>query len=264
RSPAGHTRPLAAGARGPRDLEVPGTCGAGIGRAGVEISSMSTLRRIIAIVCTTLLVAAAPGAADDRDASDPPRTSGPLIGSPFGCEDAGDAEPGETVMQSCSWSYDLVPAESNAGEDFSVYWMQLEIDPGKGWCARDVFFELTAPSDGRIVSAVPAEGGKQIRNRASVTRLAVDAEGAAPVPGSVEQDVVLPKGRTKVSVSEEGYSYRWRGNSSDKIVVAIGIQMSHRRLPPAPIYSQAGATGFGISSCDPITIEMAEADRGGR
>lgn len=212
---------------------------------------------LAAFVATTVLGLPYPVAANDPDASDPPRTSGPLVGLSMPCEDNGPAGPGEAKGQSCSWFYDLAPAETNLGEDFSAYWIQMEIDPGKGWCAKKLTFELSAPSDGRIVSAAPDRGRRIAKGRVTTAELIVDAEGAAPVPGTVAQDVKPGRGRITVKMNEDHYMFRWRGNSPDKVMVAVGVQLSHGRLPPELVYSWQEGVGFATGTCREPTLRAA-------
>lgn len=212
---------------------------------------MTTVRRLPAVLVVSLLFVfpASPASANEPDASHAPRTSGPLVGVPWPCEDNGPAEPGEAKGQSCSWAYELAPAETNAGEDFSAFWIQMEIDPGKGWCAKEMRFELTAPTDGRIVSAAPDRGSRITKSSPSTTELVVDGEAAAPVPGTIAQDIGLTSGRTKVEVDEDHYSFVWRGNSRTKVMVAIGVQFAHNRVPPETFYSFSGSEGAAMGSC---------------
>lgn len=213
--------------------------------------AMEKLRRLslVAGLCLALLGATSPVGADDFDASDPPRTSGPLVGSPFGCDDNGPAKPHETRGQACSWAYDLVPAQTNATEDFSAYWVQIEVDPGKHWCVKEVSFKVTAPNHVRIVSAVPARGHRIARAKGMTSRLVVDAEGTAPVPGVVSQGLSTTPGRTTVDVGHRRYSYRWRGNSADKLGVAIGLQLAGQRLSPELFRVWSEGIGFIVGTC---------------
>lgn len=211
---------------------------------------------LIGLLCATVSWPAQPAAAQDPDASNPPRVSGPLVGSPFGCEDNGPAAPGEAKGQSCSWLYDLVPAESNPEEDFSAYWVQMEIDPGKGFCAKEMSFRMSAPSGGRIVSAAPDRDRRITKSRLTTTELIVNADGAAPIPGAVAQDVKPGRGRVTVTVNENAYSYRWKGNSRHKVVLAVGIQLTHAGLPPDLFSSWSEGMSFTMGSCRTPTVRF--------
>jgi hypothetical protein len=208
------------------------------------------------VIALTLVSAPQVVASAGSDASNNPRTSGPLVGLVTQCPDNGPAARNEAKGQSCAWSYQLAPAESNATEDFSAFWIQMEIDPGAGWCAKEIRFSISAPSDGRIVSGVPSEGGRITKARPEVTELVVDGEGTAPLPGLISQDVYVPEGRTKVSVNGKRYSYAWRGDSREKIVVAIGVQMAHGRVPPDFFYTISESEGGSVGSCGRYLVRI--------
>ena len=170
---------------------------------------MITRRKLllVGLLCTSLSWTAQPVGAEDPNASNPPRVSGPLVGSPLGCEDDGPAGPGEAKWQACSWHYQLA-GDGNFEEDFSAYWLQMEIDPGKGLCAKGMSFKISDLNGVRIVSAVPRRSSRIPKSRSITTELVVDAEGSAPVPGTVAQDGLLGPGRTTVRRDEDSYSYR--------------------------------------------------------
>ena len=204
-------------------------------------------RRIVALALVVgLSLAADPAAAAPADASDSPRVSGPLLGSPLGCEDNGPSGPGELRGQSCTWSYELAPAHTNPTEDFSALWTQIEIDPGSGMCAQRIEFEVRLSGGERIVSAAPVTAAAA---REAVTGLVVDAGAAAPVPGRIEQDVAPPPGRVRIEVGDHRYSYTWTGRSRRKVMIAVGIQFSHGRVPPDFWTAMSTSTGSGGGSC---------------
>ncbi|MEA2459986.1 MAG: hypothetical protein QOH90_163 [Actinomycetota bacterium] len=208
-------------------------------------------KRWLVTVCAAVLVLClgGPVSADDYDASDPPKTSGPLIGSPIGCEDDGPAHAGRSKGQTCSWSYQLVPAETAVGEDFSAYWLQMEITPGRGVCAKQMSFSLTLPADARIVSAVPARSSKVSRIRPISPKLVVDGGGTAPLPGTVSQDLNSAPGRIGIRIEPHRYFFTWIGNSREKAEVAIGLQIAGRSLPPNLISAWSETLGLVVGTC---------------
>jgi len=220
---------------------------------------MASARRsaLVSLLCATALLSAGPVSAEDPDASIPPRVSGPLLGIPFECEDNGPAGAHQAKAQTCSWSYDLIPAETNLLEDFFAYWIQIEIDPGKGFCAKEIEFEMTGPNGGRIVSAMPDKSRRVAKRRPAVTELVVDADKAAPFPGTISNDVLYQPGRVSVQLNADRYSFTWRGNSRDKVMVAIGVQMTQPLVVPRIFSFYAESVGVMMGSCRPITIEAA-------
>lgn len=174
------------------------------------------------------------------------------------------ADDGSFGGRMCSWNYTLAPAETNTGEDFSAFWLQTEVFSG-GECIRSVSLEFRVPKGVRIVSGAPSESGRFTRSSApKTTELIVDAEGAAPVPGTVVQDSAAPAGRVDVAVGERRYRYTWRGNSRDTIMIPLGIQLAHSAVPE-PTRGQYGFRGqLEWSWCSLSTISTSSHKGRGR
>ena len=213
--------------------------------------------RSLALLVLLLMATALPVQADEHvDASHAPRTSGPLLGVPLDCEDNGPPPRSGANGQSCSWRYELAPLETNVAEDFSAHWIQIEIDTSPGWCAVQIGFKWRNLEGGRIVSAVPDKSERIANGEQGVTELVVDAEGTAPVPGRIEQDTVIPSGRTKVDWDEDHYSFTWTGVEKDKIVLAIGLEVAHGAFPTGFSYSAREIQSMGMGSCRPMLIRI--------
>lgn len=204
-----------------------------------------------------------PASADGPDASDPPRTSGPLIGVAFPCEDNGPAGRDELNAQACSWTYDLLPAETNLGEDFSAVWVQMEVDPGPGWCADLLTVRMKVPNGMRIASVAPHESGPVRPTAPRVTELVVDAEGAAPVPGAIAQDVAPPSGRVSVAHTARNLTYSWTGHERHKVVVAVGVEIAHTVPLGRFATDWEVGLGAGASTCKAVTILVTHRGHGG-
>ena len=194
------------------------------------------------------LLPAQPVGAKGPDASKAPRTSGPLVGSPLGCEDNGPAGRGEFKSQSCAWHYELAPVDQNINRDFGAYWIQMEADPGPGWCAYHLGFALSQPEGARILSVAPRRTTRIEEQRSGTTRLVVDGGGAASLAGSIEQDVLLSPRRIKVEKARDHYRFRWSGKSRDKVVVAIGIELAHSG-PVPNLYSWMNSVSVSAGPC---------------
>lgn len=203
-----------------------------------------------------LMAPASPAHAQQADASRAPRSSGPLIGAGFDCEDNESPKAGGMNAQACGWMYQLAPAETNLAEDISAYWVQIEIDPGRE-CAKLIEFDLSLPDDMRVISAAAEKSRRVPKPGSKLVELTVDAEGAAPLPGHLEQDVAVAPGREKVALRAHSYSYRWIGNSRDKVVVAVGVEFTHAALPPDFFYTWSEGIGIGWGSCRPHLIRAA-------
>ena len=188
--------------------------------------------------------------ARNPDASHRPRTSGPLLGYPFDCEDNGRASRGQMKAQACTWSYELIPAELDATNDFSAYWVQMEVDPGgAGWCAKEMFFEANLGGKAEIISATPSRSGRVTKARPLTRTLEVDGGGTAPIPGTVSQKLTSLVGRTSVRQGAHSYTYRWRGNSPHKVVTAIGLQFSRPTVPAEAMATWGEGMGVTTGTC---------------
>lgn len=130
----------------------------------------------------------------------------------------------------------------------------MEIDPGKGMCAKELHFGMRYPAPGSIVSAMPDADRRISAYTEEVWGFDVEAGGAAPVPGRIEQDVALPKGNISVDVDEHEYSLRWRGNSKKKVMIAIGVQLAGDAAPPELFYTWEESQGGSMGSCSAPVI----------
>jgi hypothetical protein len=178
------------------------------------------------------------------------------------CEGDEPTGEGEFGGRMCTWRYDLLPAETNAGEDFSAFWLQMEVFSG-GECIRAVELELQVPKGVRVVSGAPAKGGRFTRSSVpTTTELIVDAEGTAFVPGTVVQDSAAPAGRVEVAVGARRYRYSWRGNSRDTVMIPLGVQLAHSAVPE-PTRGQYSLRGqLEWSWCSLSTISTSHKGRG--
>ena len=228
---------------------------AGTGPGGPNLLAMSK-RRLLCLASSLILLVQGTAHSAPADASTPPRTSGPVVGAAIPCEDNGPAGRNEAKGQACSWSYQLLPVDTSASEDFRVYWIQMEIDPGKGMCAHELSFGMTQPEPGAIVSAMPDKDRRIDSYTEEVATFSVDAAGTAPVPAVLEQDVALGKGRISVELDENSYSFRWRGNSKKKVMFAIGVELSNDSGPPDLFYTWEESQGGAMGSCRPLSVQV--------
>lgn len=215
----------------------------------------SGIRPALTIGLVLALTFPAPASAAARDASDPPRVSGPLVDlAPGECEDGGSLAPGSTRLEMCAWLYDLVPAETNALEDYGAYWIQIDVEPAQGTCVYGVDFGTSGPIEGRIVSSAPRTSGT---GGETTVELTVDAEGAALAEGQIAQDLSLPKGRIRTHTDADAFAFRWKGKTAKKLVLAMGIQVANP-FPPPVLTTWFESVGLLTGSCRTPVI------RGGR
>jgi hypothetical protein len=104
------------------------------------------------------------------------------------------------------------------------------------------------------VSASAEENRRIDRSSQPIAELIVDGDGSAPVPGTVSQDIMVTEGRERVRMTDHTYSYTWSGSSKSKVMVAIGLQLSYRSVPPEFFYSWSEGQGVGWGSCRPIIL----------
>lgn len=150
-------------------------------------------------------------------------------------------------MSSCAWYYELLPIETNVSQDFAALWVQMEIDPGKA-CVHEIGFEVKAPKEVRLVSAAPAESHVTDPS-IGTARLVVDGDGAAPVPGVIEQDVALAPGFVSAELGEHHYRFLWTGNTRRRVMVAIGVQLADDTIPKSLIQTWSESLRYQWGDC---------------
>lgn len=202
--------------------------------------------RFFVVLSLLLGLAVAPARAAD-DARDPPTATGPMFEGEQLCYES----PSRLRSQTCSWWFDLAPAHANPVEDYSAYWFQLELTPPRGMCATAVEFGIGLPDEMRIVSATPDRPGRIRRSEPAVTRLEVDADGGALLPGSVENELTAVPGTVDAEFDADigGYGFAWRGSWPGKVVFALGLQIAGERIPRDLFYTWFGAEGFEVGTC---------------
>ncbi len=215
-----------------------------MGRRAGKRSCMTIRRLALVAGLAGLLLAGAPGTGA-REAADGPTSSGPLVRRSASCDENSDFSTG----WSCSSWFELLPAETNATEDYSAYWVMLGIEPEPGWCATSLSFSAELPSMDRIVSAVPDRSQRFSRARTVATELLVDAEGGAPVPGRIWEDARIGGGRVEVSWGPSHYKYRWRGRERGRVYAVLGLQVAGERIPPHLVSTWAEGVGYGVGAC---------------
>jgi hypothetical protein len=218
-----------------------------------NLDVMDLPRGLVTSVIVTLLLAPGAAQAQEPDASRPPRASGPLVSLSQGCEDDGPPESGSFSVQSCWWTYDLVPAESDIDEDFMVHWQQMELQTTGRTCARAIHFQLTIPAGYRIVSTAPAVGRARVRDGQALVALEVDGDGAAPIAGAIEQDVLYGPGRITVNTTGRRFVGKWHGNHRGKVMVAFGVQIARPAVGDL-IASWSLYEGWEIGTCGPRNV----------
>lgn len=211
--------------------------------------------RVLGLSALVILMTLGPaGAAGGPDASDPPRTTGPLVNTQVPCEDNDDAGPGGSTMQWCDWFYDLA-LDTSPTEETVVFWTQMEIEPAKGWCATELTFQTDLPEGWKILSA-SLEKSRRVSKDITKARLDVDGGGSGVVPASVEQDISLSSGREIVRMKQDRYSYTWLGKSRKKVMIAVGLELLQPAVEADPFTLWTTGGGGGASTCGAHSLTL--------
>jgi hypothetical protein len=189
-----------------------------------------------AVVAVSLLVVPiAPAAARQMRARDEPSVTGPLEPDPelHSCDSKKTRAEGEVVaaFTICLQWYRLSPErEADPLNDYGALWVRARANSKNGWCATRVKLETTLPSEGTL-SKAPRAGSKIEAKRGdkkTTSMLAVDAQGDAPEPGTIEQSYLLRPGTLRVTLRDDTRTYRlrWDGLSRKAVAFATGIELS--------------------------------------
>ena len=180
----------------------------------------------VAVVATVIVLASllsSPPAAAHHW-RDGPSVSGPLVPWLWPVCGTRDVEqhPGYKVVaevHACLWQFYLPPAaETDLTGDYWAYWIVAQLDPRPGYCIKMMRIWGFPGDDGRMTehegpSTGPAGGRTQVR-------LLVDAEGHAPVPGTLSMAARLPEG----TIREREESVQWKGLTRKTLEIPIGFE----------------------------------------
>lgn len=196
---------------------------------------MQRVRATVVAVVATAVVAGTGWAASPRQmrVRDEPNVSGPLAADPelHSCQSKKTSANGEVVavFRICLQWYRLAPqGETDPEKNYGALWIKARAKAKNGWCARRVKLETVLPSRGTLSKA--PRPGKKIelkRGKEMTSSLKVDAQGAAPVAGVVEQSYIVRPGAMRVTFDDDTRVYRmkWEGTSTRAIAFAKGIEL---------------------------------------
>jgi hypothetical protein len=186
---------------------------------------------------TVLLSAAllAPAGAAQMKASDPPHVAGPLAlsnetysGDPCRREVIKVGGEVAAVGRFCTWFYRFDPgAESDAGRDYGVWWIQSDFKPRNGWCAKQLNTGI-AMSSGTEVTAFTRKKLDLSTGRKVTIRLRPDAGGTSATPGLVRNSFVMRPGtyRSRFVSSNSNLKMVWKGATKKPAAFAGGLEAS--------------------------------------
>lgn len=128
------------------------------------------------------------------------------------------------VSKTCRFFYRFDPtAETDAENDYGIWWFQTRYRPRKGWCLRGVETTVTMP-EGFAASAWSSKDLLVERKRAVKARLEATAAGNSSETARVIQTFILRRGRY-VNRWDEDDSFmklRWSGRATRRMVAYAG------------------------------------------
>jgi hypothetical protein len=204
----------------------------------------SMLKRITLLLLVLVLLAApSPAFAAQLDASDGPRTRGPLTKVSKRCiRDVKRSDGGQVIAKFalCRWFFRFRPSrETNPNRNFGAWWMQGVVDAQNGWCTKWTKANTNLPDGWKGVA--PKLGTDRRGPQTYTSRLVIDAQGATATPGRLSQDFIIRRGKmTAFRPRPSRYRVKWEGRPTpDKLAYAYGVEMS---------YPQGGSPGVANPS----------------
>ncbi|CAN5653431.1 hypothetical protein BH24ACT26_BH24ACT26_20950 [soil metagenome] len=198
---------------------------------------------ILPLLLLGLLAPAAPASAQQMDARDRPRVTGPLTQRAKDCERKKERFRGHViaVARSCVRFYALRSSdETNLARDYGAVWLQTTVDSRGAWCTTSVKSDIDVPAGtvrhGRAPQAFRTDGRRPVE-----TRLRVDAQGHAAENGVLAKRFTLIRRSLTGDLRGNGSVWRavWRGSSKSAVASASGIEVSWPSAdrPPSPVTS---------------------------
>ena len=196
----------------------------------------------------SLLLLSTPAAAAQLDASERPRSSGPLSFEGKHCARQTLRADGKKVAtaRTCLFLYSFSPlSETDALRDYGAAWAQTEVDASGGWCATKIRSALFLPKETEGHTHAPT-AKKAAKPKRVTTKLVVDAEGFGLAEGILTQSYRLYPRRITPSVSDAGrtVSVTWKGNTSKPLAFALGLEFS--ASAEDLLFGDVGPLGAGL------------------
>jgi hypothetical protein len=196
---------------------------------------MTRCKLTAALSAAILLVVAAPASAQ-LDASNRPRTSGPLTTRDrfHDCQTRVERFEGEIAgrFKICYWYFLYDPDHESSALNYAGFWAQGTVTPVGEWCVRRARFDLELPALRHVHERAP-QAGTVIRTSSSrryTTRLKVDAQGQGDQNGFIANTFRVFANRMMVLRTDRGRTHRmaWSGGSGRTVAFASGVELSYR------------------------------------
>ncbi|HEX2051390.1 MAG TPA: hypothetical protein VHJ34_12290 [Actinomycetota bacterium] len=190
----------------------------------MNVTKLASLAAAAAIV-----LSAAPAAAQ-LDATNAPRSRGPVTLEDKDCKRDVQRAPGGAVMARfalCRWFYRFKPErETNENRDFGAFWIQASVDAENGWCTRWTKADMKLPD--KFGMLAPKLGTERRGPQRFTTKLVVDASGDTERPARLQQTFKVFPGKMRAfKPSKDVYRLRWDGATKRKLAYAYGIEVSY-------------------------------------
>ena len=195
------------------------------------------------------------------DAKTRPSTIGPIELIDSQCSSATHASGGSTVATSktCLYLYGMEQlSELDVLNDYSVAWLQTNIQGMGGWCATSVKNRISIEGEISVVDQTPADGTGAPTGRKITPSVTITAGGLAPEPGTVYQSFRLYPDKMKsdvqaVDTDTTTATLSWTGKQSKKLGFASGLAYSWNLLDGPPSGIEYGISNFELERCEPAS-----------
>lgn len=187
-------------------------------------------RAVTGALVGSLLLVSTPAAAAQLDASERPRSSGPLSFEGKRCVRHTLRADGNKVAsaRTCLFLYSYSPlSETDALRDYGAAWSQTQVDARGGWCATKIRSALFLPEETEGHAHAP-KAKKAAKPKRVTTKLVVDAERFGLADGTLTQAYRLYPRRITPAVSDAGrtLSVTWNGHTSKPLAFVLGLEFS--------------------------------------
>ena len=129
---------------------------------------------------------------------------------------------------------------------YSVYWVQIAVEPQRGWCLANAhgFMREPGSSVGAWIPKPPATAG--------LNSIGLSVTSHGRLLGKVKQRFRLSHGVTSATVERRSggdrYSWHWQGRSRDKVLIEVGAEFA-RAPSGGEIYVTKGGSDLKSVQC---------------
>ncbi len=184
-------------------------------------------------------------------ASRPPFIDGRTEEVGFACDKQRKRVDGETVAVAKGCSFAYLVAESNDASDYAVLWAQSSIDPKRGWCARRLTTEITAPLYTEAIEIGPSSDRNIGRTRALTTGLVGGPQDATDEGAYFEQQYLAYRGDLAATggPGDAVGSLEWEGDTKQAVAHAFGMEISWDASGAFPDLPAPTTLGYRVTRC---------------